>query len=43
MNPLWDFYLGALGAEIAFGGGTEFSARMATYYCRWVMALEANP
>lgn len=40
MNPLHDFYMGALGAEIEHGEG-EFSARMATYYCRWLMALEA--
>lgn len=36
------FYLGALEAELGRGGGTQFSARMATYYCRWLLALEAQ-
>jgi hypothetical protein len=39
-GPLYDFYLGALGAEIEFAPRTEFSARMASFYCRSLMALE---
>lgn len=39
---LLSFVLGALEAELAFAPKTEFSARMATYYCRLIMALEAT-
>ena len=39
---LYDFYLGALGAELEFAPTTEFSNRMATFYCRQLMALEAS-
>lgn len=42
MNALLiGFYLSALGAELTFAPPSEFSARMATYYCRLVLALEA--
>jgi hypothetical protein len=41
LAPLRAFNLAALEAELAFGGQTEFSARMASYYCRSLMALEA--
>lgn len=38
---LYSFQLAALGAELEFAPATEFSARMATFYCRSLMALEA--
>ena len=42
MNALLlSFYMGALEAELLFAPASEFSVRMATFYCRWVMALEA--
>lgn len=40
-GPLYDFYLSALGAELEFAPATEFSARMAAFYCRMILALEA--
>lgn len=40
-DVLHDFYLSALGAELQFAPATAFSARMATHYCRMVMALES--
>jgi hypothetical protein len=42
MNPLLSFYLSALGAELANAPDTEFSARMAAFYCRMILALEAT-
>lgn len=39
---LYKFYLGALEAELTYAPRTEFSARMAAFYCRWIMALEAE-
>lgn len=41
MSALLGFYMAALEAELAFAPDTPFSARMATYYCRLIMALEA--
>lgn len=40
MSPLYDFYLSALDAELAFAPASEFSARMVSFYCRMIMALE---
>jgi hypothetical protein len=41
MSALYNFYLAALEAELSFAPMGEFSARMATFYCRCLMALEA--
>lgn len=41
IETLRDFYLSALGAELIYAPATEFSARMAAYYCRMIQALEA--
>lgn len=43
MSPLYGFYLAALDAELAFAPMSQFSARMASFYCRMLMALEASP
>lgn len=38
---LYGFYMGALEAELSFAPDTEFSHRMAAFYCRMILALES--
>lgn len=40
MRDLIDFYMAALDAELTYAPRNEFGARMASYYCRLIMALE---
>lgn len=42
-DALHGFYMGALDAELACAPATPFSARMASYHCRMLLALEMTP
>lgn len=41
MSDLIDFYMAALDAELTYAPPGEFGARMASFYCRMILALEA--